>query len=223
MKALRQTPAAPSRVGFRGGRAFGHAAVVGAAFERPRDPGVEAWSADSKASTMIGGGAVAGAVVARLVGVEDAAVRGIEAGLGDGADGAGGGEEILEADRVAGAKARAVLQAHPRLGDDAEDALRADEQAIGARAGAGAGQAPRLDDAARRDHAQAFDEVVDVGVERREMAAGAGRDPAAERRVLEALREVPERRGVRAERVLERGTEDAALDPRRPRACGRSP
>ena len=94
-------------------------------------------------------------VLVGFVGIEDAAVRRIEPGLRDRADGAGGGEEILEADRRAGAKARAVLQPHPCLGDDAENALRADEQAIGARAGARAGQAPRLEDAARGDHAQA--------------------------------------------------------------------
>jgi hypothetical protein len=36
-------------------------------------------------------------------------------------------------------------------------------------------------------------EIVDVGVEGREMAAGAGRDPAPEGRVLKALREVAQR------------------------------
>ena len=106
-------------------------------------------------------------------------------------------KEIGEAHRAAGPEARAVLHAHPRLGDDAEDALGADEQPVGARPGAGAGQAPRLHRAGGRHDAQAFDEIVDMRVEGREVAARARRDPAAEGRVLEALREVPQRHAVR--------------------------
>ena len=139
---------------------------------------------------------------------------GIEPGLGDRSDRAGGGEEIGEADGAAGAKARPVLQPHPRLGDHPENALRADEQAVGAGAGAGAGQAARLDDAARRDDAQAFDEIVDMGVEGGEMAARPGRDPAAQCRILEALRKMPQGQIVRLQLRLERGAEDAGLDAR---------
>src|SRR5690242_4339853 len=49
------------------------------------------------------------------------------------------------------------------------------------------------------------------------MAAGASRDPAAERRALERLREVTQRQAVGAELVLERGAVHARLDARRPR------
>ena len=56
-----------------------------------------------------------------------------------------------------------------------------------------------------RDHAHRLDEVVDVRVERRVVAAGAGGEPAAERRELERLREVPQRQPVRAQLVLEGG------------------
>src|SRR3970282_1548030 len=57
-----------------------------------------------------------------------------------------------------------------------------------------------------------FDELVDVRVERRVVAAGAGGDPAAERGELERLREVAQREPVRPELFLERGAEDARLD-----------
>ena len=60
---------------------------------------------------------------------------------------------------------RAVLHAHPRLGDDAERALRAEEEAIGRRSRARAGKAPRLDDATGRHHADRLHQVVDVRVD----------------------------------------------------------
>ena len=47
--------------------------------------------------------------------------------------------------------------------------------------------------------------IVDVGRAGRVVAAGAGREPAAERRELERLREVAQRQAVRRELVLERG------------------
>ena len=46
------------------------------------------------------------------------------------------------------------------------------------------------------------------------MPAAARRDPAAERRVLEALREMAQRETVRLELRFERGTVGAALDQR---------
>ena len=106
------------------------------------------------------------------------------------------------------------LQPHPGLRDDAENAFRADEQAIGARPRARSGKAPRLDHALRRDDAQAFDEIVDMGVERREMAARARRDPAAERRIVKALRKMPQGEAVRLQLSFERRAESAGLDPR---------
>ncbi len=97
--------------------------------------------------------------------------------------------------RCAGAR----LYAHPRARDHAEDALGAREQAVGARTGARAGQPARLPYARRRDRARGLQEVLDVGPDRREMARGAGGDPAAERRVLERLREVAQGEAVLAE------------------------
>ena len=129
------------------------------------------------------------------------------------------GDEIGEGHRRPTCARWAILQAHPRFGDDAENAFGADEQSVGTRAGAGAGQAARLDHAARRDDAQRFDEVVDVRVQRREVAARAGGDPAAERRELERLRKMAQREAVRAQLVLERRTEHAGLNARRARAA----
>ena len=68
-----------------------------------------------------------------------------------------------------------------------------------------------------RDDPQRLDEVVDVRVHAGVVAAGAGRQPAAERRQLERLREVAQRVAVRAELLLEHRSEGAGLDPRRPR------
>ena len=159
--------------------------------------------------------AVVDAVDEAFAGVDQAQVGGIEPRLGDRADRPRAGQEVVEGERRAGAEGRAVLQAEPGLGDHAERALGADHQPVGAGAGAGAGQPPARHHARRGHAAEAFDEIVDMGVERREMAARAGRDPAADGRELEALRKMPQRQAVRLERALQRGTQHAALDPRR--------
>ena len=62
--------------------------------------------------------------------------------------------------------------------------------------------------------AHRLDEVVDVRVERREVAAGARGDPAAERRELEGLREVAQRQAVLGELLLEARAGRAGLDAR---------
>ena len=90
---------------------------------------------------------------------------------------------------------------------------------------AGAGSPRRPRGVTRADR---LDEVVDVRVQRRVVAARARREPAAERRELERLREVAQREAVRPQLVLERRAEHAGLDPRgardvgRPRARGRA-
>ena len=154
------------------------------------------------------------AIGARLVVVDDAQVRGIEPGLRDGANGPRGGEKIGEAEHGVGPEARPALQPHPGLGDDSERALGADHHPVGAGAGARARQAARLHHAGRRDRADAFDEIVDVGVEGGEVAAGAGRDPAAEGRELEALRIVADGEAVRLQGRLDRRPANAALNAR---------
>jgi hypothetical protein len=51
-----------------------------------------------------------------------------------------------------------------------------------------------------------------MGVESGEMTAGTGRDPTAERRALETLREMTKREPVRFELGLQRRPEGAGLD-----------
>ena len=68
--------------------------------------------------------------------------------------------------------------------------------------------------AARRHHAQAFDEIVDMRIEAGEMAARPGRDPAAQRRIFETLRKMPQRDAMRLELVFQRRTIGAAFDQR---------
>ena len=92
-----------------------------------------------------------------------------------------------------------------------------DQHPVRARARAGARQPPALPGAARGERADRLDQVVDVGPDGREVAAGAGRDPAAEGRVLERLREVAQGEPVLAELLVERRAEHAGLDPRRAR------
>ena len=66
------------------------------------------------------------------------------------------------------------------------------------------GQPAALPEAAGGDRPHRLDQVVDVGVEGREVPAGAGRDPAAQGGELERLREMAKRQPLLAELVLER-------------------
>ena len=100
------------------------------------------------------GRAVARARGRRLPGVEEPAVRGVEAGLRNGARRVGAAREIGECDRRGRAVRRPVLEPHPRLDDHPEDPLRSDEQPIRTRARARTREPPRLDRARGRDDAQ---------------------------------------------------------------------
>ncbi len=163
-----------------------------------------------------GVGAVSGAGRGRLERVEQPAVRGMQARLRDDArrlrlrrrsSGRDTGARRLEG--------RPRPDLDPRLGDHAEDPLGAEHHPVGARPGAGPRQPPALPRAGRRQRPDRLDEVVDVGLERREVAARAGRDPAAERRELERLREVAQGQAVRPQAVLELRAEGAGPDQRR--------
>src|SRR5262249_27163664 len=124
-----------------------------------------------------------------------------------------------ETNRPARTKAWPVLQPHPCLGNDPEDPLRTDKEPVRAGAGSGPRQAAGLDYTTRRDHPQAFNEIVDMRVETGKMAARAGRDPAAQGRVFKALREMPQGQPMRLELSLERRTKHAGLDA----CCPRGP
>ena len=68
-----------------------------------------------------------------------------------------------------------------------------------------------------RDGAQRFNQVVDVGIKRRKMAAAARRNPSAKRGIFEALRIVAQREAMRAKLRFERGSIGPALDQCRAR------
>ena len=125
----------------------------------------------SKARTSSAKLAVVDAVHGAFGSINQAQVRREQTGLPHRADGAGAGQEIVERDRRPDAECGPVLQTHRGFGDHPERAFRADHQAIRARPRAGAGQPAALQDARGRHHAQAFDEVIDMGVERGEVAA----------------------------------------------------
>ena len=143
------------------------------------------------------------AVDAGLLIVDHPKIGWVEAGLGDGANRFRRCKNIGKAEDGTAAEARPRLQAHPCLGNDAERPFRADHHAVGAGSGARTRQAPRFNDAGRRHHADAFDEIVDMRVERREMAAGAGGDPAAKRGELEALGIVADGEIMRLDRGID--------------------
>ena len=193
---------------------LGRAAVISTAFTRPLHPRSDIVVGRLEGQHHDGDRAIRRARVVGLGRIEDAAVRGIEAGLRDCAHGVCCGREILEAHRATIAECRPVLQAHPRLGDDAENSFRADHDAVRARPRAGARQTAAFNHAPRRNGAQRFDEIVDVGIERGEVAAGARRNPAPERRIFEALREVAQREPMWAKLCFERGAVGAGLDQR---------
>ena len=190
------------------------AAMVPAAFERARHPGVERVVGALEPQHQHRGRAVSRARPAHLVMVQQAQIGGIESCLRNGAHGLGPVHEMLELDRATVAEGRAVLKAHPGFGDDAERALGAEEEPVGARSRAGARQAETVMHARGRHGAHAFGHVVDMGQHGGEMAAAAGRDPAAERRIFEALRVVAQGQAVRPELVLQMRPVHARLDAR---------
>ena len=108
------------------------------------------------------------------------------------------------------------LDAHPGLGDYAQDPFAAQGQTVRAGAGAAARQPPGFNNARGSQHAHRLYEIVDVGMIRRVMAAGTGGDPASQRGKLEALGKVPQGKSAGAQLVLQRRTEDPSLYSRRP-------
>ena len=166
------------------------------------------------------GVAVRGPGVGSLQRVEQPAVRGVQTRLRDRAHHLRPAQEALRAREPharGGPEAGSLLEPHPGFDQDSERSLGSDPEAIRARPRSRAGQAARLHDPRRCHHAQRFHELVDVREEGRVMSARTGRDPAAQARELEGLREVAKREAVGPQLVLESGAEDARLDARRAR------
>jgi hypothetical protein len=132
--------------------------------------------------------------------------------LRDGTHSARGIEERGETNRCAGAEAWTRLQSDPGSRNHAQDSFRADEHAVGTRPGTRSGKSARLQHANWCHDAQAFDEIVDVGMKTGEMAARSRRNPAAKRRKFKTLREVPQREAMRLELVFQRRTIGAGFN-----------
>ena len=148
--------------------------------------------ADSKPSTSSACAAVAGEGQRRLARVDQPAVGGPQPGLHDLAHGGGSRARSRRSARPpSGGGPGAGMHAHPRLRDHAERPLRRRAACGRARArrpspaAAATPTAPRPACSARTDSTRSS---MCVGP-RREVPAGARRDPAAERRELERLRD----------------------------------
>ena len=122
----------------------------------------------------------------------------------------------------------AAVHAQPHLGDDAEGALRTDQQLAQVGARGRFRCAAQIHRAHRRDHAQPAHHVVEPAVAGRVLAGRSGRRKAADGGVLEALREMPEREAVFAEQAFGVRSGDAGPEnglrrtPRRGISAGRS-
>ena len=170
-----------------------HGPVVCHAFESAAHPRVYGMIGTLEGKNREVEAAIASAREPGLLGIDQAEIGRIEASLANSADRSSSSGKIGKAQSRRSAVGGPVLQPHPGLGYDPERSFRADHEAIGTRSRTRTRQSTALQNPGRRDHTQAFNEVVDVGVERGVVAAGAGRDPAAEGREGEGLWKMPER------------------------------
>ena len=122
------------------------------------------------------------------------------------------GREVGEEESLIDALLRRRAHAQREPIDHAERPLRADQQLTQAGTGGGGGDRGQLDIARRGSQAQAEHHLVDRAVPAGGLARRARGDAAAERHVLERLREVPERERARLQVALERRGAHAALD-----------
>ena len=156
-------------------------------------------------------------MVSASSGIEQPAVRRVEARLRDHPRRLRAGGEALEEDRAGGLEAGPWANPHPGLGDHSQDALGAEDHAVGARTCPGAGQPAALPEAGRRQRRDRVDQVVDVGLQGGEMAARPGRDPAAEGGELERLGKMAQGEPAGPQAVLEVGPERPGPDQGRAR------
>ena len=122
------------------------------------------------------------------------------------------GGEVGERPRLVAGRRRRRVNLDADAGDDAEHALGADQQLTQIRARGGLRRPAEVEHARRCDGAQAADHVVETAVARRVLPGRPGRGEAADRRELEALREVPERETAFAEQPFGVGSGDARAE-----------
>jgi hypothetical protein len=152
----------------------------------------------------------------RLLRRREAEHREREAHRGDLPHRGDGRLEVGEEDAVDLLARRERRDADGRLRDHAEPPLAPEDELAQVGPGGGGGERRKVEAPRRRLDAPPGEEPLDPPVAERLLAAGAGRDPAAERRELERLREVPERETARAQLRLEVGPLHARAERRQP-------
>nr|BFE81428.1 hypothetical protein GCM10020093_040290 [Planobispora longispora] len=112
--------------------------------------------------------------------------------LGQAAQRRPAGGEGVEPPALVDPHGRGPAHPEPERGDHPEGALGAEDHLAQVGPGGGLGRAAEVEGAARGGHGHADDHVVEAAVPGRGLATGAGRGEAAQRGVLERLREVPQ-------------------------------
>ena len=105
-----------------------------------------------------------------------------------------------------------AAHAHDGFGDHADPAFRAEHELAQVRARRTRRERRNAERASRSLDRPAGEQLFDASVAQRLLARGAARDPAAERRVFEALREVSEHETARTQRRLDVGTDHSRLE-----------
>ena len=111
------------------------------------------------------------------------------------------------------------MKSDPSLCDDPERAFRSEEETIGIRSRARDRKAAGFDIPSGRDDPHAFDVIVDLRIDGREMSCGACRDPPAKRGEFPGLKEEAQRQTAGLELSLEMGAQHAGLNARRLRGA----
>jgi DNA-binding CsgD family transcriptional regulator len=209
----------------RGAGGLAYALGVEAAQDTPR-AGAPRGGGEPQGAVHRGGGVVVGGLEAEeqhgpSVGrgdavqegferVEHAAVGRVKARLGDGPRGLHSLGHRVEAYARGQAPPGTGQHPHPRRGDHPERALGAQNPAARVGPRARSGHPRGLPHPRGAQHPHGLNAVVDVRIERGEMAACAGGDPSPEGGKLKALRKMPQ--GVLPEARFEFGARRAGFD-----------
>ena len=216
MNASRQAPTPPPPPRAR--RRVGDAAVLAAQLQPAAQRVVDGVVGRLEAEDEHGARPVAGAAALRLERVDQAHVGRVQArtARAPGRPRRPSRKPAKRTAREARCSGRGCTRIHASVITPSVPSLPS-SMPVGRRARAAARQAAALPRARRRERAHGLHEVVDVGPQRREVAAGPGGDPAAQRGELEGLREEPQRQLVGAELLLEHRSGGPGLDAGRAR------
>ena len=126
------------------------------------------------------------------------------------------GGEVRERPRLVAGRLRYGVHAHANAGDDAQRALRADQQLPQIRSGRRLRGPAQVEDTGRGDGPQSADHVVEPAVTRGVLTGRAGGGEAPDRREQETLREVAQREAAFAEQAFGLGPGQAGTQFRLP-------